>query len=177
MAHAAADHGHGHGHGHGHFIVPQALLMKVFGGLVFLTIFTVLTAKFVDLGPFNIVLALLIAGGKAMLVVTYFMALKYDAPVNRLVFGLGVFFVIVFLTFTLFDTAFRGDDASETVVYPNEQVEGMLEQEAGGDDHGTENVAPATGDPDNTVGDGDTETHREQATSAATAEADSLQRH
>ena len=113
-------------------------------------------AKFVDLGPFNIVLALLIAGAKAFVVVSFFMALKYDAPVNRLVFGSGLVFVLIFLTFTLFDTAFRDDQAMETVTYPNEQVEAALEAEQGGDDAGTEIVAPVTGDElDNTVGDGD----------------------
>ena len=139
-----------------HYIVPRKVLWRTFGALVFLTIFTVLTAKFVDLGPFNIVLALLIAGAKAFVVVSFFMALKYDAPVNRLVFGSGLVFVLIFLTFTLFDTAFRDDQAMETVTYPNEQVEAALEAEQGGDDAGTEIVAPVTGDElDNTVGDGD----------------------
>ena len=94
---------------HGHHIIPMPLLLKVFGGLVFLTILTVLTATQLDLGAFNVPLALAIAFAKAGLVLTFFMALKYDNRVNTLVFSLGVIFVAVFLIFTLFDTAFRGD--------------------------------------------------------------------
>ena len=94
---------------HGHHIIPFGLLMKVFGGLVFLTIITVLTATQLDLGVLNVPLALAIAGTKAALVITFFMALKYDNRVNTLVFVVGCIFVCVFLVFTLFDTAFRGD--------------------------------------------------------------------
>lgn len=107
MAHAessAAAH-----HAHEHHITPKKTLYKVFGALVALTILTVLTAEFVDIGALNIPLALTIAGMKAALVVSIFMALKYDNRVNTLVFTLGTIFVVVFLAFTLFDTAFRGD--------------------------------------------------------------------
>ena len=96
-------------HAHEHHIASKKLLFSVFGGLVALTALTVITAEFVDIGSFNIVLALLIAGGKAALVVTFFMALKYDNRVNTLVFAMGTIFVVVFLSFTLFDTVFRGD--------------------------------------------------------------------
>ncbi len=93
---------------HGHHVIPMAVLLKVFGGLVLLTVVTVLTAQ-VDLGSFNVPLALTIAFTKAGLVLTFFMALKYDNRVNTLVFSVGALFVAVFLIFTLFDTAFRGD--------------------------------------------------------------------
>ena len=106
MAHQNPHGGDGH---HGHHIIPMKTLLIVFGSLVFLTIFTVITAEYVDIGPFNIVLALAIALTKASIVLTFFMALKYDNRVNTLVFSVGTIFVVVFLTFTLFDTAFRGD--------------------------------------------------------------------
>lgn len=93
---------------HGHHVTPKKTLFMVFGALVALTILTGLTAQ-IDLGAFNVPLALVIAGSKATLVVLFFMALKYDNRVNALVFTLGVVFAVVFLTFTLFDTAFRGD--------------------------------------------------------------------
>ena len=92
----------------GHHITPRKTLLKVFTILVALTALTAFTAQ-IDMGAFNIPLALAIAGVKALLVVLFFMALKYDKPVNALFFGLGIFFAVVFLTFTLFDTAFRGD--------------------------------------------------------------------
>ncbi len=84
------------------------MLVTVFGSLIFLTILTVVSSR-LDLGAFNVPLAMLIATTKAALVVGFFMALKYDNRVNSLVFAVGALFVIVFLSFTLLDTAFRGD--------------------------------------------------------------------
>jgi cytochrome c oxidase subunit IV len=113
---------------HGHHLIPIPLLLKVFGALVALTIITIVTAKFVNLGPLNLPLALLLASGKTTLVVMFFMALKYDNRVNTLVFSVGVVFVLVFLVFTLFDTEFRGDlgnvsgDTISDIEYREEQL-------------------------------------------------------
>ena len=123
MANAHADH-------HGHHIVPLKLLWGVFGALVFLTIFTVITAHYVDLGPLNLPLAIAIAVSKATLVVTVFMALRWDNRVNLLIFSLGFIFVIVFLSFTLFDTSFRGDlsNAEENYISDQERIEQQLQE-------------------------------------------------
>ncbi len=118
---------------HGHHVIPKKVLYSVFGALVFLTILTAITAEYVDLGAFNVPLALAIAGSKAALVVTFFMALKYDNKVNTLVFMFGAVFVVVFLTFTLFDTAFRGDlgnVGSETISDTEHRESMMREREA-----------------------------------------------
>ncbi len=98
-----------HEEGHGHHIIPYPIYYKVFGALIFFTALTVVTAKFVDLGPFNLPLALLIAAVKAGLVIAFFMALKYDNRVNALILGLGLVFVVIFLSITLLDTNFRSD--------------------------------------------------------------------
>lgn len=100
MAHSSAS--------HGHHITPMKTLLGVISALVFLTIITVVTSR-IDLGVFNVPLALAIAFTKATLVVMIFMGLKYDNKVNTLVLSIGSIFVVVFLAFTLFDTAFRGD--------------------------------------------------------------------
>jgi cytochrome c oxidase subunit 4 len=92
----------------GHHIIPKKVLFRVFGALVVLTVVTVAVAQ-VDLGPLTVPVAIGVATMKALLVVLYFMALKYDSGVNALVFSVGTLFVVVFLVFTLFDTAFRGD--------------------------------------------------------------------
>jgi cytochrome c oxidase subunit 4 len=92
----------------GPHIVPRSLLLQVFGGLLALTILTV-AAAYVPLGPLNIPVAIGIAGGKASLVVLFFMHLKYDNPVNALTFSIGLIFVVVFLGITLQDMAFIGD--------------------------------------------------------------------
>lgn len=119
---------------HGHHVIPKKILYKVFGVLVFLTILTALTAVYVDIGSFNVPLALAIAGSKAALVVTFFMALKYDNKVNTLVFMFGSVFVVVFMVFTLFDTALRGDlgNVGSETISDMERREAMLrEREAG----------------------------------------------
>lgn len=96
-----ADDGH-------HHVLHKPTLFKVFGGLIVLTILTVAVA-YVPLGPLNVPVAIAIAAAKATLVVLFFMALKDDNPVNGLTFTIGIIMVVVFIVFTMFDTAFRGD--------------------------------------------------------------------
>jgi len=89
------------------------MLSIVFGALVMLTLITVFSAQ-IDLGPFNVPLALAIALTKAALVVGIFMALHWDNKVNAAVLAVGIMFVVVFISITLFDTAFRGDLSNTT---------------------------------------------------------------
>jgi len=99
--------------------------------LIGLTVLTVVAAM-LPLGPLDMPVAILIAMVKASLVVLYFMALKYDKPVNSLTFSVGTLFVVIFITFTLFDTAFRGDlgDVSpRTVDEITQEEEANAEQE------------------------------------------------
>ncbi len=131
MAHAHTTH-----HGHIHHVSKETLY-KVFGALVFLTILTVAVSR-VHLGPLHVPMAIAIAVAKASLVVTYFMGLKYDNRVNALVMMVGVLFVVIFLTFTLFDTAFRGDLSNVDAMTIAEQerqaaiLTGTLETPTGG---------------------------------------------
>lgn len=113
-----ADDGH-------HHVLPKDTLLKVFGALIFLTLITVAVA-YVPLGPLNVPVAITIAAAKASLVVLFFMALKYDNPVNALTFAIGIIMVVVFITFTMFDTVYRGDldnVDSKTVEEVNRQQE------------------------------------------------------
>ncbi len=96
-----------HAEEHHHHITPKKTLFIVFGVLVVLTVGTAVTAQ-IDLGGYNVPLALAIAFTKAALVLAIFMALKYDNRVNTLVFSVGAIFVGVFLLITLMDTAMRG---------------------------------------------------------------------
>lgn len=116
---------------HGHHVTPKKTLIKVFAALVVLTIVTALTAQ-LDLGGMDVPLAIAIASTKAALVVLFFMALKYDNKVNALVFALGVTFVVIFLTFTLFDTAFRGDlgNVGSETISDIERRESLLRDQA-----------------------------------------------
>ncbi len=97
-----------HDENHGHHKTPWKILYGVFAALIILTIVTYLTAEYVDLGMFNVPLALAIAVAKAALVVMFFMALWYDTRVNMMVFVVGSLFVLVFIGITLLDTNFRG---------------------------------------------------------------------
>jgi cytochrome c oxidase subunit IV len=85
-------------------IVPPSVLLAVYGILVALTIATVAVTG-VNLGPFNIVAALLIAVVKSAFVVLFFMHLRYDQPFNGVVFITALFFLAVFLGFAMMDTS------------------------------------------------------------------------
>ena len=97
-----------HAESHAHHITAFKTLLGTFLALVALTVVTVVTSQ-IELGSLNVPLALGIAVTKATLVAAFFMALKYDNKVNFLVLMVGLIMVVVFITFTLFDTAFRGD--------------------------------------------------------------------
>lgn len=74
--------------------------------LLLLTTITINVTLF-DLKLWNVVIALLIAGFKGYLVMTYFMHLKYENRVLRLfVYGVLVLFVVIFVI-TFFDYLYR----------------------------------------------------------------------
>ena len=86
---------------------PHALPAKVLVGtaavLLSLTAITVATSR-LDLGAFNVVLALSIAGLKASLVALFFMHLRYESRFPSVVFVTAVFFAVLFVGFVVFDT-------------------------------------------------------------------------
>jgi len=95
-----------------HHIIPFLTYMKVFGALMFLTVITVLAAKidltlFLGEGPWNVILAMLIASIKAILVLMFFMHLYYDKKTNALFFMGSMLFVVIFIVFVYFDIAYR----------------------------------------------------------------------
>ena len=97
---------------HEHHIIPLSTYFKVFGALMFLTLVTVLAAE-VDLnqylgeGPWNVILAMLIAVVKSTLVLLFFMHLYYDSRTNLFFFLGSLLFVVIFISFTYFDVAYR----------------------------------------------------------------------
>lgn len=92
---------HNHEHGFAH-PAPLPLLYGVFFGLVFLTVLTLLLAG--NLGPFGFVVAMIIATGKAALVMAFFMHMMWDKPFNVLCFLGSVLFVFLFIGMTMTDT-------------------------------------------------------------------------
>jgi cytochrome c oxidase subunit IV len=83
-------------------LVPRQLYYRVFVALLGLTLLTVGVA-FIDLGLLNTVIALTIAAAKALLVLLYFMHLRYSSGLTWIVLGAGMFWVILLLTITLSD--------------------------------------------------------------------------
>ena len=83
-------------------LVPRRLYFQVFATLLGLTLLT-LGVAFLDLGPLNPILALTIAVGKALLVLLFFMHLRYSSSLIWLVCGVGLLWVILLLTITLSD--------------------------------------------------------------------------
>jgi cytochrome c oxidase subunit 4 len=87
-------------------IMSFGLLSRIWLALLLLTGVTVGVAAF-DFGYLNVLVAMTVATAKALLVILFFMHLKYE---NRL---LGTFVALVFLIlaifigFTFFDVAFR----------------------------------------------------------------------
>jgi cytochrome c oxidase subunit IV len=71
---------------------------------------TVITAgvAFIDLGPFNVVLALVIATIKALLVVLFFMHVKYASEkLTKIVIVSAIFWLFLLLALSMADYATR----------------------------------------------------------------------
>ena len=68
--------------------------LTVLTALLFLTVVTVAVAQW-DFGAWNTFIAMLIASVKGALVLLYFMHLKYEDKLYWVVFGSGVFFIVV----------------------------------------------------------------------------------
>jgi cytochrome c oxidase subunit 4 len=94
--------------------VPLGLLFAVFGALAFFTVLTY-AATWVELGSFNIWLALLIAVIKAGLVAMYFMHLRWDSPFNGVVLIASLFFVALFIGVAVLDAKEYRHDYSPPV--------------------------------------------------------------
>ncbi len=83
--------------------LPPSVLLGTAGALVALTVATVVTSR-IDLGAWNVVLALAIASGKAAVVALFFMHLKYEHKFLAVVLGSAAFFAALVVSFVIFDT-------------------------------------------------------------------------
>ena len=88
-------------------LVPPRTYVVIFLALMVLTAVTV-GAAFLDLGPFNTFVALLIACTKMFLVVLYFMHVRYSSRLTWAVVGAGFFWLALLLLLTLSDYVTRG---------------------------------------------------------------------
>ncbi|WP_018127093.1 cytochrome C oxidase subunit IV family protein [Balneola vulgaris] len=95
-------------HKHEHHISSAGQLWAIGIALTVLTILTVVVAKYVEIpAPFDIIVALTIAVGKAFLVAAFFMNLYWDTKFNTmLLIGAFAFFILM-VAVTLLDTLYR----------------------------------------------------------------------
>lgn len=89
-------HGNHHHEEHAHHVTPMMVYIKTFAALIFLTIVTVVTSYF-HFGSWNLPIAMLIATTKAVLVMWFFMQLKYDETGNKVAFYSSFVFLAIFL--------------------------------------------------------------------------------
>ncbi|HMZ78196.1 MAG TPA: cytochrome C oxidase subunit IV family protein [Acidobacteriota bacterium] len=83
-------------------VVPLKTYLSVFGALMVLTGVTVWIATF-DLGVWNAPLALAVATTKMVLIVLFFMHVKYSTTLTKVFVASSFFFVAILFFFTFID--------------------------------------------------------------------------
>ena len=89
-------------HEHEHHIVSPKVYLTIVAALLVGTALTV-WASFIDMGPWNPVIALAIAVVKATLVVLFFMHVKYSTKLTKLTVISGIFIFLGLISMTLSD--------------------------------------------------------------------------
>src|SRR5215211_5202699 len=89
-------------------VVAKKTYFVIFGSLMILTILTVIVAR-IDLGHgWNDIVALTIAVIKALLVVLYFMHVRYSSRLTWVFVAAGFFWLAILIVLTLSDYLTRG---------------------------------------------------------------------
>jgi cytochrome c oxidase subunit 4 len=87
---------------HEHHIVGPGVYVAILLALLLGTGLTV-WASFLELGPWNPIIALAIATAKATLVVLFFMHVKYSTKLTKLTVVAGIFTFLILVSMTLAD--------------------------------------------------------------------------
>ena len=85
-----------------HHIVGPVTYAIIFGALLVGTAITI-GASYLEMGPWNPVVAIAIACIKATLVVLFFMHIKYSSKLMKLTIGAGVFTFLILVGMSLSD--------------------------------------------------------------------------
>ncbi len=83
-------------------VASRKTYILVWGGLMVLTVLTVGVAR-LNLGPFNDIVALVIAVTKALLVILFFMHVKDSSRLTKLTVVAGFFWLTILIGITLTD--------------------------------------------------------------------------
>ncbi len=89
-----------------HHIVPYKNHVIVLLVLIMLTIVSVAVTS-IDLGPLTVTVALLLATAKALIVLIYFMHLKFDNIIYSFMVAFVMFSIISIIVITFLDYLFR----------------------------------------------------------------------
>ena len=87
---------------------PYGAYVMVWAGLIALTAITV-TVSGVNLGVLTLITALMIASGKTLLVVNYFMHVKFGNKVFKVFILVCIVTFIIFIILTFTDIAYRNE--------------------------------------------------------------------
>ena len=90
-----------------HEIVPAKVYVRSFALLMALLVLTV-GASFVNLGPFNVAAALAISVAKALVIILFFMEVRYSRPLTWLFAAAGFIWLLLLLVFIQSDYRTRG---------------------------------------------------------------------
>ena len=88
-------------------VAPKSMYYAVFAALIVGTALTVAVA-FIDLGPLNNVLMLGIAMTKALLVILFFMHVRWSTRLTWVVVASGFFWLLILFGLTMMDFLTRG---------------------------------------------------------------------
>lgn len=91
-----------------HHVLPVRVYLGVFAALMLLMVATVIFA-YMDLGVFNNVVAMVIAISKTVLIMLFFMHLRYSSRLTQIFAIIGFVFLVILVAFTLSDYFTRGD--------------------------------------------------------------------
>jgi cytochrome c oxidase subunit IV len=83
-------------------VVDVRVLLGVFAALMVLTVITV-AVSYLDLGEFNLIVAMCVATVKATLVALWFMHLRYEKGLHAFIFLVGIAFLGLFLVIAMLD--------------------------------------------------------------------------
>ncbi|HMK31541.1 MAG TPA: cytochrome C oxidase subunit IV family protein [Terriglobales bacterium] len=93
---------------HSEHVVPKKTYYLVGAALIALMVLTAILSRVPMPGELNTLIALTIAGIKALLVLLFFMHLKYEKPpLNAVVLFAGLFWLVLLMGLSMTDYPFR----------------------------------------------------------------------
>ena len=88
-------------------VVPKKTYLLAYLVLLALTLLTTLLA-YINMGPFSIAIAILIAAVQASVIASFFMQALYESALVRVVTAGGIVWLLIMLTLVLTDYITRG---------------------------------------------------------------------